>query len=86
MSINKLKSTATSLSPDVLGYIAIVLSFVIPFLAIPVAVVARRRARAAGAYSTPAEWGWILSISISVLMVLVSIFGFIASVLLPGLT
>jgi len=83
MSTNELKPADTSLSPDVLGYIAIVLSLFVPYFAIPVALIARRRARVAGVTSTPAEWGWILSISLTALMLLVIVVGFIVAVVLP---
>jgi uncharacterized membrane protein YhaH (DUF805 family) len=86
MSSHELKSSGKSLSPDILGYIAIAMSFFVPYFAIPVAVVARRRARDADIHSTPAEWGWILSISITALMILVIVAGFIVSVVVPLLS
>jgi uncharacterized membrane protein YhaH (DUF805 family) len=76
MSSHELKSSGKSLSPDILGYIAIAMSFFVPYFAIPVAVVARRRARDADIHSTPAEWGWILVIVV----------GFIVSVVVPLLS
>ena len=86
MSSHELKSIKMGLSPDILGYVAIALCFFVPYVAIFVAVEARRRACAADIYSTPAEWGWILSISITGLMVLGIVVGFTSFVIVPLLS
>lgn len=69
-----------------MGYIAVALSFVVPYFAIPVALVARQHIRAAYNHSTPVEWWWILSIPVITLLVLIIVGGFIASVALPTLS
>ena len=71
------------LSADLLGWIAIVLCLFAPYFAIPVALAAQRRARASGISSTPAEWGWNLSIALTVFYALIVLGGFLVSVLFP---
>ena len=71
------------LSADRLGWIAIALCLFAPYFAIPVALAARRRAGAAGISSTAAEWGWNLSIALTVFYGLIVLGGFLVSVIFP---
>ena len=76
-------SPRAELSADMLGYFAIVICLFAPYFAIPVALAARRRARTAGIRSTAADWGWNLSIALTVFYGLVVLGGFAVSLLFP---
>ncbi len=66
-------------TPDTLGYLAAGLSLIVPFVAIPIAIYALRKAHIVGVRSTPAIWGLVISVVFSAALAFIVFAGVVAT-------
>jgi len=68
---------------QLLGLVSLVLVFIIPIAALPLAIYALRESRRTGASNVLAEWGRNGSIFVMAVLTLFVVIGFTASVIVP---